>query len=85
MWERANAFDPTPVTPYSEAKSISHEQTFGQDTLDLRKIRNIMLAMVDKLGFDLRQSQKLCSIAVSYTHLDYSIKFRIFIYFVLIY
>ena len=62
MWERANAFDPTPVTPYSEAKSISHEQTFGQDTLDLRKIRNIMLAMVDKLGFDLRQSQKLCSI-----------------------
>lgn len=62
LWERANAFDPTPVQPYSEAKSISHEQTFGQDTLDLRKIKNIMLGMVEKLGFDLRQSQKLCSI-----------------------
>jgi DNA polymerase IV len=62
MWERANAFDPTPVQPYSEAKSISHEQTFGQDTLDLRKIKNIMLSMVEKLGFELRQSQKLCSI-----------------------
>lgn len=62
MWERANAFDPTPVQPYSEAKSISHEQTFGQDTLDLRKIKNIMLSMVEKLGFELRQSHKLCSI-----------------------
>ena len=62
MWERANAYDPTPVQPYSEAKSISHEQTFGQDTLDLRKIKNIMLGMVEKLGFELRQSKKLCSI-----------------------
>ncbi|MBK6480917.1 MAG: DNA polymerase IV [Saprospiraceae bacterium] len=62
MWERANAYDPTPVQPYSEAKSISHEQTFGQDTLDLRKIKNIMLSMVEKLGFELRQSQKLCSV-----------------------
>jgi DNA polymerase IV len=62
MWERANAFDPSPVTPYNEAKSISHEQTFGQDTLDIRKIKNILLGMVEKLGFDLRQSKKLCSI-----------------------
>lgn len=62
LWERANAFDPTPVQPYSEAKSISHEQTFGQDTLDLRRMRNILLSMVEKLGFDLRQSHKLCSI-----------------------
>lgn len=62
MWERANAFDPTPVQPYSEAKSISHEQTFGQDTLDLRRIKNILLSMVEKLGFDLRQSKKLCSV-----------------------
>ena len=62
LWERANAYDPTPVQPYSEAKSISHEQTFGQDTLDLRKIKNIMLSMVEKLGFELRGSHKLCSI-----------------------
>ena len=62
LWERANAFDPTPVQPYSEAKSISHEQTFSQDTLDLRRIRNILLSMVEKLGFDLRQSKKLCSV-----------------------
>ena len=57
MHQRANAIDNTPVIPYSEAKSISTERTFGEDTTDIRMLRSTILTMVEKLGFDLR-SQK---------------------------
>ena len=62
IWEKANAIDNTPVVPYSEQKSMSKERTFSEDTLDLKKMQSILFDMSDKLAFELRNSQKLCSV-----------------------
>jgi DNA polymerase-4 len=62
MWQKANAIDFTPVVPYTEQKSMSKERTFGEDTLDLKHMHNLLLDMSDKLAFELRDSQKLCSV-----------------------
>ena len=62
LWEKANAIDPTPIIPYSEQKSISKERTLSEDTLDIRKIKNMLLEMSDALAFELRDNHKLCSV-----------------------
>lgn len=62
LWMHANAIDSRPVIPYHEAKSISKERTFEQDTLDLGRIRTMLLDMTEKLAFELRDSGKLCSV-----------------------
>lgn len=62
LYLHANAIDESPVVPYHEAKSISKERTFEQDTLDMQRIRIILLDMTEKLAFELRESHKLCSV-----------------------
>lgn len=64
LWEKANAIDHSPVIPYSEQKAISKERTLPEDTLDIRNIKNMLLEMSDTLAFDLRNSNKLCSVVV---------------------
>ncbi len=53
LWKRANGIDTTPVIPYSEEKSIGHETTFDQDTIDGNKITNTLLRMTERLTFEL--------------------------------
>lgn len=73
LWEHANAIDNRPVVPYHEAKSISKERTFEQDTLDMQRIRLILLDMTEKLAFELRESGKLCScITVKIRYADFN-------------
>ena len=73
LWKKANGIDNTPVLPYHERKSISTEQTFHQDTMDLPKLRGLMVAMVEKLCYQLRCEQLLTScitIKIRYTNFD---------------
>lgn len=73
LWHRANGIDTTPVIPYTERKSISTECTFGQDTTDVSRLKNILIAMVEKLTFKLRESQKLTScitVKIRYSNFD---------------
>lgn len=73
IWKKANGIDPTPVVPYSEAKSISTEQTFQQDTIDVKQLRQILIGMTEKLGHSLRESQKLTScvtVKIRYSNFD---------------
>lgn len=73
LWERANAIDKRPVVPYSEKKSISKERTFMQDTIDISMIKTLLLDMVEKLSFELRDSQKLCScITIKIRYADFN-------------
>lgn len=62
IWRKANGIDSTPVEPYSERKSISSEETFDSDTIDIRKIKTILSAMTEKLAFQLRKENKLASV-----------------------
>lgn len=59
MWEKANAIDYSPVVPYHEQKSMSKERTFGEDTLDLKYIKSLLMDMTDKLAYELRADKRL--------------------------
>lgn len=61
LWKRANGIDETPVVPYSERKSISTEMTFETDSIDVRMMKSVITAMVEKIAFQLRKEQKLTS------------------------
>ena len=59
IWKKANGLDNSPVEQYNERKSISTERTFDYDTIDVVKLRGILLAMGENLAFQLRRGQKL--------------------------
>lgn len=61
IWKKANGIDNNPVEPYNERKSISTETTFETDTIDVQRLRNILVAMVEKIAFKLRKEGKLTS------------------------
>lgn len=62
LWKKANGIDETPVEQYEERKSISSEQTFDQDTIDIPKLKSLLVAMVEKLAYQLRKEGWLASI-----------------------
>ncbi|MDV2444937.1 DNA polymerase IV [Elizabethkingia anophelis] len=64
LWNKAHGIDETPVVPYSERKSISTENTFSADTIDIQGIQNILTAMVEKLCYQLRTEKWLVSVVV---------------------
>ncbi len=73
IWKKANGIDNTPVKPYSEQKSISIERTFEQDTIDVAKMRDILVNMVEKLAFEMRRKQRLTScvtVKIRYSNFD---------------
>ena len=73
IWQKANGIDNTPVQPYSEAKSMSTETTFDQDTIDIVRMKEILVKMVEKLAFELRDQEKLTAcvtVKVRYSNFD---------------
>ena len=71
--QKANAIDRTPVIPHNERKSISTEQTFLTDTINIQKIKSILTKMAMKLSFELRNSAKLTScITVKIRYTDFN-------------
>ena len=62
LWEKANAIDRTPVTPYLEQKSMSKERTFTEDTLNMQYIRSLVTKLCDNLAFELRNKKRLTSV-----------------------
>jgi DNA polymerase-4 len=61
LWNKAHGIDDTPVVPYSEQKSISTECTFEEDTIDVKRLKSVLIAMVEKVAFQLREQKKLTS------------------------
>lgn len=59
IWRKANGIDDSLVVPYTERKSISTEQTFDKDTIDVKALKGILIGMTEKLAFQLRSEQKL--------------------------
>jgi DNA polymerase-4 len=73
LWNKAHGIDPTPIVPYSEQKSISTESTFEEDTIDTKKLKSILTAMVEKIAFQLREQRKLTScvtVKIRYSNFD---------------
>jgi DNA polymerase-4 len=73
LWNKANGIDESPVVPYSEQKSISTECTFEEDTIDVKRLKSVMIAMVEKIAFQLREQKKLTScitVKIRYANFD---------------
>jgi DNA polymerase IV len=73
LWNKAHGIDNSPVVSYSEQKSISTECTFDSDTIDVAKLKSILIAMVEKVAFNLREQKKLAScvtVKIRYANFD---------------
>ena len=73
LWNKAHGLDDSPVVSYSEQKSISTESTFDQDTIDVKRLKSILIAMVEKVAFQLREQRKLTScvtVKIRYSNFD---------------
>lgn len=81
IWKRANGIDHTPVIPFCERKSISTERTFDRDTIDVVKLRGVLIAMTENLAYQLRRGEKLTacvSVKIRYSDFNtYSKQLRI--------
>ncbi|MEN1784418.1 MAG: DNA polymerase IV [Bacteroidota bacterium] len=73
IWRRANGVDHTPVIPFHERKSISNERTFDRDTIDVVKLKGILVAMTENLAYQLRRGEKLTAcITVKIRYADFN-------------
>lgn len=73
LWKKANGLDDTPVTPYSERKSISTEHTFNSDTIDVTAIKALINGMAEDLAHQLRRDKWLTStivVKIRYSNFD---------------
>jgi DNA polymerase-4 len=72
LWNKAHAEDMSPVVPYSEQKSISTECTFDSDTINVKRMKSILIAMVEKVAFNLRDQHKLaCCVTVKIRYANF--------------
>jgi DNA polymerase-4 len=73
IWRKANGIDPTPVKPYHEKKSMGTERTFDKDTIDIKRLKEILISMVEKTAFELRLNNKLTgniTVKIRYSNYD---------------
>lgn len=73
LWEKAHGIDHNPVEPYSEQKSISHENTFHEDSNDLSFLHKELVKLTEETAYDLRQEGKLTgcvTVKIRYTNFE---------------
>ncbi|RWU08167.1 DNA polymerase IV [Pedobacter chitinilyticus] len=79
LWNKANGIDLSEVKPYRERKSISTEQTFAEDTIDIANLHALLIGMVEKLAHQLRSEHWLTSevtVKIRYSNFDTETKQR---------
>lgn len=59
IWKKAQGIDNSSIITYHERKSISLERTFQKDTIDVEKLRTLVISMAENLSFELRKNNKL--------------------------
>ena len=73
LWKKANGIDQRPVIPYSSKKSISTERTFDKDTQNIAELKSLLVVMIEKVAFQLREANLMCStisIRIRYANRD---------------
>jgi len=72
IWKKAQGIDQSPVVQFNERKSISTERTFDRDTIDIQKLRSILIAMAENLAFQLRRGKKVTgNVAIKLRYSDF--------------
>ncbi len=73
MWEKANGIDASPIVPYTDRKSLSSENTFDQDTMDLKMLEAMLVSMAEDLCAKMRHENFLSScVAVKIRYSDFN-------------
>ncbi len=77
IWKKANGIDNSPVIPFHDRKSISSSLTFEKDTIDVRRLKEILTTMTEKLAYYLRNGNKLTSnVSVTVRYSDFDTRSR---------
>jgi DNA polymerase-4 len=72
LWQKAQGRHFSEVSSYHEAKSISTENTFEENTADTDFLITELVRMTERVGFELRQDEKLAGcIAVKIRYPDF--------------
>lgn len=58
LWQKANGISDSAVQTHWEQKSMSAERTFSNDTNNTSFLKDLLVKMVEELGFDLRKTKK---------------------------
>lgn len=58
LWERAHGIDNSEVVPYREQKSISKEETYMEDTVDVEFLQSRLVGLTERVCFELRQLKR---------------------------
>lgn len=77
LWKKANGLYFSPVEPYSEQKSISHENTFDEDKDDLLFLHKELVRLTEKTAYNLRSDEKLAgciTVKIKYADFDVATK-----------
>ena len=59
LWEKSHGISESAVEPYSEQKSLSHENTFDEDSNDIDFLHTELVKLTEENSHDLRQEEKL--------------------------
>ncbi len=58
LWQKGFGIHQSEVQPYHESKSISSENTFNENTTDLKFLMSELVRLTEKIAFELRQDKK---------------------------
>lgn len=59
LFEKAHGISDSPVEPYSEQKSLSHENTFNEDSSDVTFLHQELVRLTEATAYDLRKEEKM--------------------------
>ncbi len=72
LWRKSQGIHHAEVHPYHEAKSISTENTFEENKMDLNFLLSELVRMTEKVAYELRKDEKLAGcIAVKIRYPDF--------------
>lgn len=72
LWNKAQGIHHGEVTPYYESKSISTENTFEENILDVNRLMTELVHMTERVAYELRQDNKTAGcIAVKIRYPDF--------------
>ncbi len=73
LWQKANGIDDNPVEGYSEQKSLSHENTFSEDSNDTHFLHTALVKLTEETAYDLRKEEKLTGcVAIKLRYADFT-------------
>jgi DNA polymerase-4 len=77
LWQKSHGIHTREVSPYHEAKSISSENTFNENTVDMVFLKSELVRLTEKICYELRDDGKVSGcVAVKIRYHDFETSSR---------